>query len=59
MRMAKAWEFLSLPGLPDVGYPDYYDTSAIGPYLGYVRRTEGHGISAQDWQWLLDFLLRK
>ena len=56
---SKAWEFLSLPGLPDVGYPDYYDTSAIGPYLGYVRRTEGHGISAQDWQWLLDFLLRK
>ena len=38
--------------------PDYYDTSAIGPYLGYVRRTENHGIAAHDWQWLLDFLLR-
>ena len=50
-----AWEFLGLPGLPKVGYPDYYDESAIGPYLGYVRRTEGHGISGYDWNWMLDF----
>ena len=56
---SKAWEFLSLPGLPDVGYPDYYDTAAIGPYIGYVRRTENHGISAHDWMWMLDFLLRR
>ena len=27
----------------------------IGARLGYVRRTEGHGISAQDWAWTLDF----
>ncbi len=32
-----------------------YDTSAIGPEVGYVRRTGGHGISAVDWQWMLDF----
>ena len=50
-----AWSFLGVPGLPPVGYPDYYETSAIGPYLGYVRRTEGHGISGYDWTWLLDF----
>ena len=50
-----AWEFLGLPGLPKVGYPDYYDESAIGPYLGYVRRTEHHGISGYDWNWLLNF----
>ena len=50
-----AWEFLGLPGLPGEGYPEYYDTSAIGPYLGYVRRTENHGIAGHDWMWLMDF----
>lgn len=55
---SRAWEFLGYPGLPDVSWPDYYDTSAIGPRLGYVRRTEEHGISAVDWTWLLDFVLR-
>ena len=50
-----AWEFLGLPGLPKVEFPDYYDESAIGPYLGYVRRTEGHGISGFDWNWTLNF----
>ena len=49
-----AWAFLGVPGLPK-GYPDYYDESAIGPYLGYVRRTEGHGISGYDWNWTLNF----
>jgi hypothetical protein len=50
-----AWEFLKLPGMPGKAYPDYFDTSAIGPYLGYVRRRENHGIAAYDWVWLLDF----
>ena len=50
-----AWELFGLPGLPGDGYPDYYDTSAIGRYLGYVRRTQSHGISGYDWTWLLDF----
>ena len=50
-----AWEFLGLPGMPGNGYPDYYDTSCIGPYLGYVRRTEQHGIAAIDWMWMMDF----
>lgn len=49
------WEFLGAPGLPDVEWPDDYDTSAIGPRLGYVRRPHGHGYSAVDWLWLLDF----
>ena len=52
---SSAWDFLGVPGLPKTGFPDYYDRSAIGPYLGYVRRTEGHGISGYDWNWTLDF----
>ena len=49
------WDFWGLGGLPDTGYPDYYDTAAIGGYVGYVRRTEAHGISGYDWKWMLDF----
>jgi hypothetical protein len=37
---------------------DDYDLSAVGPRLGYVRRSEEHGISAYDWQWMLDFAER-
>lgn len=50
-----AWTFLGEKGLPDVPWPSDYDTAAIGPKLGYVRRNEGHGHSAHDWMWLLDF----
>ena len=50
-----AWEFLGLPGMPGEGNPAKYSTEAIGPYLGYVWRTEQHGISAYDWKWMLDF----
>lgn len=49
------WSFLGVPGLPDVDWPDDYDTAAIGANLGYVRRDQGHGIAAIDWTWLLDF----
>ena len=49
------WELLVGKGLPDVPYPDEFDTSAIGPNLGYIRRAEGHGISGYDWKWMLDF----
>ena len=49
------WELLGREGLPGAGWPDDYDTSAIGRDLGYVRRTEEHGIAACDWAWLLDF----
>jgi len=49
------WTFLGKEGLPDVGFPCDYDISAVGHDLGYVRRTEGHGISGYDWQWMLDF----
>lgn len=27
----------------------------VGERLGYVRRTEDHGISAHDWMWMMDF----
>lgn len=49
------WEKLGKKGLPKVDFPADFDTSAIGPCLGYVRRSEGHGISAYDWTWMLDF----
>ena len=49
------WEFLGKPGLPEGGFPANYDTSRIGPALGYVRRGGEHGISCYDWLWLLDF----
>ena len=54
-----AWEFLGLPGLPGKSMPDVFDTSAIGPYLGYVQRAESQGISAYDWNWALDFADRR
>ncbi len=51
------WELLcgAGQGLPKVAWPAPYDTSAIGVRLGYVRRTEQHGISDYDWKWTLDF----
>ena len=49
------WTFLGRPGLPEGGFPANYDTRAVGPYLGYVRRGGRHGLSGHDWNWLLDF----
>jgi hypothetical protein len=49
------WKFLGKSGMPDVAWPDDFDTSAIGKDLGYVRRSQNHGISAYDWMWLMDF----
>jgi len=49
------WEFLGKPGLPAGDFPANFDTSRIGPWLGYVRRGGTHGISGYDWQWTLDF----
>ncbi len=49
------WKLLVGEGLPDVPFPNDFDTSAIGRHLGYVRRSQNHGISAYDWTWLLDF----
>ena len=49
------WTFLGAPGLPAVDWPEDYDTSAIGPRLGYVRHPHGHGFAAIDWTWILDF----
>ena len=49
------WTFLGHKGLPEGDFPDDFDTSCIGPRLGYVRRSGLHGISGYDWQWLLDF----
>lgn len=49
------WQKLGKKGLPRVAFPPDYDTSAIGPWLGYVRRDQAHGIAAIDWKWMLDF----
>ena len=49
------WELLGKPGLPDVSWPADFDTKAIGPCLGYVRRSGAHYISHHDWEWILDF----
>ena len=50
-----AWELLTGAGLPKVDFPSPYETSAIGPRLGYVCRGGDHGIAAIDWRWTLDF----
>ncbi|MBE6376630.1 MAG: hypothetical protein E7050_09220 [Lentisphaerae bacterium] len=49
------WEFLGKPGLPTTVYPDSYEIGAIGKYLGYYRRTGGHGLAGFDWWQLLHF----
>ena len=49
------WKFLGGKGLPDKPFPAEHDTSCIGEDLGYVRRFRHHGLSAQDWVWLMDF----
>ena len=49
------WKLLGRGAMPDVPWPDSYETSAIGRDLGYVRRTEKHGMAACDWSWMLDF----
>ena len=52
---SSVWPFLGKPGLPAADWPADYDKSAIGTHVGYVRRDQGHGISALDWLWMLDF----
>ena len=49
------WTFLGRPGLPRATWPAAYDVSAIGADIGYVHRTERHGLSAYDWTWIMDF----
>lgn len=50
-----AWELLTGTGLGLDGWPQPYDDMAVRPPFGYVRRTEGHGLSPYDWRWALDF----
>ena len=53
------WELLGGGGVPQVGFPDDFDTSAIGERLGYARRSGPHGIALWDWQTMLDFADRQ
>ena len=50
-----AWVINGKAPLPDVPYPDDFDTSAIGPDLGYYRRSQDHGIAYFDWLQLMRF----
>ena len=52
---SSAWKFLGKKGLPEGDFPANFDTSLIGPDLGYVRRGGEHGINGYDWVWTLDF----
>ena len=49
------WKLLGKSAMPDVAFPNDYDTSAVGKHLGYVRRSQSHGINACDWTWMLEF----
>ncbi len=49
------WKFLGKGAMPDVKFPEDFDTSAIGTHLGYVHRSQSHGMSAYDWKWIMDF----
>ena len=50
-----AWTFLGKSGMPAQPYPANFSRACIGPYVGYVRRGGPHGLSGQDWVWLMDF----
>ena len=50
-----AWEICGKTAFPRVPYPDDFDTSAIGEYLGYYHRSQGHGIADFDWLQLMRF----
>ena len=50
-----AWKICGKAAFPDVPFPADYDTSAIGPDLGYYRRSQGHGIACFDWLQLIRF----
>ena len=50
-----AWEINGKAPFPDVPYPADFDTTAIGPDLGYYRRSQEHGIAYFDWLQLMRF----
>ena len=49
------WEFLTGTGLGLEEWPEPYDTVAVRPPFGYVRRTGTHGLSPDDWTWAMAF----
>lgn len=51
------WAFLGKEGLRSAdAFPDDFDTACVGGDLSYVHRCRHHGLAAQDWVWLLDFV---
>ena len=53
-----AWKLHGKAPFPDVPFPADFDTSAIGPSLGYYRRSQEHGIADFDWLMLMRFAER-
>ena len=50
------WKFLGQKGLPENAvFPELFETTAIGPSLGYVWRDNEHGLADDDWMWAVDF----
>ena len=49
------WEILTGKGLGLEDWPEPYDTVAVRPPFGYVRRTGTHGLSPDDWTWAMAF----
>ena len=50
-----AWEICGKAPFPNVPYPADFETSAIGPDLGYYHRSQSHGINGFDWWQILLF----
>jgi len=53
-----AWKICGKSPLPDVPWPGDFDLSAIGPDIGYYRRSQKHGISFFDWLQVIRFAQR-
>ena len=45
--------------MPPGDFPKAWDESFIGQSLGYVWRGGLHGLSAYDWNWMIDFAERR
>ena len=50
-----AWEICGKDPFPNVSFPKDFDTSAIGRYLGYYHRSQGHGVAYFDWLQFMRF----
>ena len=52
---APVWKFLSGKTLEAVERPNPFEDTFVSPPFGYVTRNGTHGLSLDDWHWILDF----